>query len=83
MTDAPASPPPPAPRPAPVRAARRRAPAAAGAAYVALGRWGLVHGRVSLELAGLVPGGDDARAARYAATLAAVGPGLVRRGAAA
>ncbi|MGO1293464.1 MAG: TetR-like C-terminal domain-containing protein, partial [Cellulosimicrobium funkei] len=63
-------------------AVARLVPEDAGAADVALGLWGLVHGLVSLELAGLVPGGDDARAARYAATLAAVGPGLVRRGAA-
>lgn len=60
-------------------AVARLVPEDAGAADVALGLWGLVHGLVSLELAGLVPGGDDARAARYAATLAAVGPGLVRR----
>ncbi|MGN7703044.1 TetR/AcrR family transcriptional regulator [Cellulosimicrobium sp. ES-005] len=45
---------------------------------VALGLWGLVHGLVSLELAGLVPGDDAERTARYGATLAAVGPGLVR-----
>ncbi|WP_340697892.1 TetR/AcrR family transcriptional regulator [Cellulosimicrobium funkei] len=63
-------------------AVARLVPEDAGAADVALGLWGLVHGLVSLELAGLVPGGDDARAARFAATLAAVGPGLVRRGAA-
>lgn len=44
------------------------------AASVAL--WGLVHGLVSLELAGLLPGDDGQRAARYAAALAAVGPGL-------
>ncbi|AEG44004.1 TetR/AcrR family transcriptional regulator [Isoptericola variabilis] len=45
------------------------------AAAVAL--WGLVHGLVSLELADLLPGDDDERAARYAAALAAVGPALL------
>ncbi len=44
---------------------------------VALGLWGLVHGLVSLELAGLVPGDEPARAARYAAATRAVGSGLV------
>lgn len=44
---------------------------------LALGLWGLVHGLVSLELAGLVPGDEDERAARYAATTRAVGRGLV------
>ncbi len=63
-------------------AVARLEPSGTRADDVALGLWGLVHGLVSLELAGLVPGGDDARAARYSATLAAVGPGLVRRGAA-
>jgi AcrR family transcriptional regulator len=43
----------------------------------AVGLWGLVHGLVSLELAGLLPGDDGERAARYAAALTAVGPGLV------
>lgn len=44
---------------------------------VALGLWGLVHGLVSLELAGLVPGDEPVRAARYAAATRAVGRGLV------
>jgi AcrR family transcriptional regulator len=43
----------------------------------AVGLWGLVHGLVSLELAGLLPGDDDERAARYAAALTAVGPALL------
>ncbi|MBM7819555.1 AcrR family transcriptional regulator [Cellulosimicrobium cellulans] len=60
-------------------AVARLVPDAASAADVALGLWGLVHGLVSLELAGLVPGDDPERAARYGATLATVGPGLVRR----
>jgi AcrR family transcriptional regulator len=60
-------------------AVARLVPEAAAADDVALGLWGLVHGLVSLELAGLVPGDDAERTARYGATLAAVGPGLVRR----
>ncbi|MFE6235350.1 TetR/AcrR family transcriptional regulator [Cellulosimicrobium sp. NPDC057862] len=60
-------------------AVARLVPDATAADDVALGLWGLVHGLVSLELAGLVPGDDTERAARYGATLAAVGPGLVRR----
>ena len=43
----------------------------------ALGLWGLVHGLVSLELAGLVPGDEAARAARYAGAARAVGRALV------
>ncbi|OLT46811.1 TetR/AcrR family transcriptional regulator [Cellulosimicrobium sp. CUA-896] len=60
-------------------AVRRLAPEAPldTARDVALGLWGLVHGLVSLELAGLVPGDDGARAARYAAATGAVGRGLV------
>ncbi|MFJ2521124.1 TetR/AcrR family transcriptional regulator [Cellulosimicrobium cellulans] len=60
-------------------AVARLVPDATTADDVALGLWGLVHGLVSLELAGLVPGDDGERAARFGATLAAVGPGLVRR----
>lgn len=60
-------------------AVARLVPDATTADDVALGLWGLVHGLVSLELAGLVPGDDAERAARFGATLAAVGPGLVRR----
>jgi AcrR family transcriptional regulator len=43
----------------------------------ALALWGLVHGLVSLELAGLAPGDDAARATRYGAALAAAGPALL------
>ncbi len=43
----------------------------------AVGLWGLVHGLVSLELAGLLPGDDDERSARYAAATTAVGPALL------
>jgi AcrR family transcriptional regulator len=56
----------------------RVAPDASGDAQdLALGLWGLVHGLVSLELSGLVPGDERERAARYAATTRAVGRGLV------
>jgi AcrR family transcriptional regulator len=48
-----------------------------GAEDVALALWSLVHGLVSLELAGLEPGDETARAARYDATLAAAGPALL------
>jgi AcrR family transcriptional regulator len=44
---------------------------------VALGLWGLVHGLVSLELAGLVPGDEQDRAARYAAATRGVGRAIV------
>ena len=44
---------------------------------VAIGLWGLVHGLVSLELADLLPGDDDARAARYAQAVTAIGPALL------
>jgi AcrR family transcriptional regulator len=43
----------------------------------ALALWGLVHGLVSLELAGLTPGDDAARASRYEAALRAAGPALL------
>ncbi len=46
---------------------------------VAVGLWGLVHGLVSLELAGLLPGDEAARAARYDAAAGAVGPALLAR----
>ncbi|MFE5338492.1 TetR/AcrR family transcriptional regulator [Isoptericola sp. NPDC056573] len=46
---------------------------------VAVGLWGLVHGLVSLELAGLLPGDEPARAARYDAAAGAVGPALLAR----
>lgn len=43
----------------------------------ALGLWGLVHGLVSLELAGLVPGDVPARDARYRAAALTVGRALL------
>lgn len=45
---------------------------------VAVGLWGLVHGLVSLELGGLLPGDPAERAARYEAAAGAVGPALMR-----
>ncbi|MFB7797484.1 TetR/AcrR family transcriptional regulator [Isoptericola sp. NPDC056134] len=51
----------------------------ADAEAVAVGLWGLVHGLVSLELAGLLPGDEPARAARYDAAAGAVGPALLSR----
>ncbi|WP_159793348.1 TetR/AcrR family transcriptional regulator [Puerhibacterium puerhi] len=50
---------------------------AARAQDAALALWGLVHGLVSLDLAGLAPGNDAARAARYRAALEAAGPALL------
>lgn len=44
---------------------------------LAVALWGLVHGLVSLELAGLLPGGPDERATRYADALRALGPALL------
>ncbi|MEN5075160.1 TetR/AcrR family transcriptional regulator [Isoptericola cucumis] len=46
---------------------------------VAVGLWGLVHGLVSLELGGLLPGDLAARTARYDAAAGAVGPALLAR----
>jgi len=43
----------------------------------AVGLWGLVHGLVSLELAGLLPGDDAERAARYADAAATAGRALL------
>ncbi|MCK9795590.1 TetR/AcrR family transcriptional regulator [Isoptericola sp. 4D.3] len=43
----------------------------------AIGLWGLVHGLVSLELAGLLPGEEADRAARYDAAAGAVGRALL------
>lgn len=40
--------------------------------------WSVVHGLVSLELAGMLPGVEHERAERYAQTLRAVGPALFR-----
>lgn len=47
------------------------------ATEAALVLWGLVHGLVSLELAGLAPGTPDRRAARYDAALRACGPAAI------
>lgn len=46
----------------------------------ALALWAQVHGLVSLELSGLMPGGPDERAERYARVLRAVGPALLGSG---
>jgi AcrR family transcriptional regulator len=46
----------------------------------AVGLWGLVHGLVSLELAGLLPGDETERAARYTGAAGAVGTALVGGG---
>lgn len=43
----------------------------------ALTLWGLTHGLVGLELAGLLPGDAQERSDRYRAALAAVGPAVV------
>lgn len=43
----------------------------------ALALWSLVHGLVSLELVGLLPGAEAGRARRYDAVLTAVGPALL------
>ncbi|HMO12131.1 MAG TPA: TetR/AcrR family transcriptional regulator [Actinotalea sp.] len=43
----------------------------------ALGLWALAHGLVTPELAGLLPGGEPERSARYRDALAACGPALV------
>jgi AcrR family transcriptional regulator len=51
------------------------------AGEVALALWALVHGLVGLELAMLMPGDEPQRASRYAATLTAAGPALLRAGA--
>jgi AcrR family transcriptional regulator len=48
------------------------------AGEVAFALWALSHGLVSLELAGLAPGDAAARASRYADTLRAAGPALLR-----
>ncbi|MCB7137728.1 TetR/AcrR family transcriptional regulator [Cellulosimicrobium marinum] len=60
-------------------AVARVAPDAAPAAVTdaALGLWGLVHGLVALELAGLVPGDEAERDARWASAAGAVGRALV------
>jgi AcrR family transcriptional regulator len=43
----------------------------------AVGLWGLVHGLVSLELAGLLPGDERAREAAFDQAAGAVGPALL------
>jgi hypothetical protein len=45
----------------------------------AVGLWGLVHGLVSLELAGLLPGDEGARAAAFDQASGAVGAALLNR----
>jgi AcrR family transcriptional regulator len=49
----------------------------ARAQEAALALWGLVHGLVGLELAGLAPGDEAARARRYEFALRAAGPALL------
>ncbi|WP_369371948.1 TetR/AcrR family transcriptional regulator [Promicromonospora sp. Populi] len=46
---------------------------------VAVGLWGLVHGLVSLELAGLLPGDADGREAAFDRAAGAVGAALLAR----
>ncbi|NLF04329.1 MAG: TetR/AcrR family transcriptional regulator [Actinomycetales bacterium] len=58
-------------------AVERTAPAHPAPGEAAFALWSLVHGLVSLELAGLAPGSDDERTARFAKTLREVGPALV------
>jgi hypothetical protein len=43
----------------------------------AVGLWGLVHGLVSLELAGLLPGDESAREAAFVHAARAVGSALL------
>lgn len=43
----------------------------------AVGLWGLVHGLVSLELAGLLPGDEGAREAAFDQAAGAIGPALL------
>ncbi|MFE4467086.1 TetR/AcrR family transcriptional regulator [Oerskovia sp. NPDC056781] len=50
----------------------------AAAEEASLVLWGLVHGLVSLELGGLLPGGPEASARRYEQAILAVGPPLLR-----
>ncbi|MEE6280290.1 TetR/AcrR family transcriptional regulator [Georgenia sunbinii] len=58
-------------RDAVARLPREGAGAGSDPTDVALGLWALVHGLVSLELAGLLPGPPDERARRYVETLRA------------
>lgn len=73
----PMAPPPPAPGSSPVAGAGSHDPVAR-ADVIAVALWGLVHGLVSLELAGLLPGDPETRARRYAEACSAVGPALLR-----
>ncbi|WP_182113602.1 MULTISPECIES: TetR/AcrR family transcriptional regulator [unclassified Actinotalea] len=57
--------------------ARALPPGPADATEPALALWGHVHGLVSLELAGLLPGTPDERAARYRRLLRTVGPAIL------
>jgi AcrR family transcriptional regulator len=47
--------------------------------HAAVGLWGLVHGLVSLELAGLLPGDESERAAAFDQAAGSVGPALLSR----
>jgi AcrR family transcriptional regulator len=58
-------------------AAPEGAPPAEAAREAALALWALVHGLVSLEISGLVPGTDQERADRYARTLGRLGGALL------
>jgi len=59
-----------------LRAAAARLAPPAGATETALMLWALVHGLVGLELAGLAPGTEQEREARYALALRSGGAGL-------
>lgn len=73
----PPTPPPPAPGSSPEAGAGSHDPVAR-ADVIAVALWGLVHGLVSLELAGLLPGDSETRARRYAEASSAVGLALLR-----
>ena len=60
-----------------VRKAGRWVRDAVGVKLAALALWALVHGLVSLEISGLVPGTDQERADRYARTLGRLGGALL------
>jgi AcrR family transcriptional regulator len=74
----PTPPPPPAPGSGPEAGTEAPQDPVARADVVAVALWGLVHGLVSLELAGLLPGDPETRARRYAEASSAVGPALLR-----
>lgn len=61
-----------------LREAVRRVDGGSGhrAEEVAYRLWSLVHGLIDLELTGHLPGEEAARAARYTATLRAIGPAM-------